>query len=154
VTAYRVFGETASLHRLKYETDPASPREPGTVEKSKPPVFAGRLNYLLDCLGLPGNAHHYIEFREWFRDSYTRLYHNLHFGLLAYERDDPHWFEHHPHPRQMKTGFWQHSGDTDAGVVSDLSTKYGFPKRTVGNPKNTFIFGENRWRVATVPVGV
>lgn len=120
VTAYRVFSKKVSNHRVMYETDPASPREPGTVEKFKPPEPAGWLDHWLDYLGLPGNANRYIELREWFRDSYTRLYHKLHFGLLEYELDDPRWFEHHAHPRRMKSGFWQHSGDTNTGMETSV----------------------------------
>ena len=113
ITAYAKLSGDNSIHRVKYETDPASPRAKGAVEDFTPPVGTG-IDTLIDYLGLPGNAGYYMEIREWFRDSYTRLYHKLHFGLLPYETISPYWFDSHPDPRQNKGGFWQDNNDADS----------------------------------------
>ena len=121
IHAYKNLNDQQSAHRVAYETDPGAPRIQCAVSEIPYPPPLSFLDRLHDRLCLSGNANHYIEVREWFRDSYTRLYHKLHNGLWHFEQADPHWFKEHPYPREQKGSFWQDNGNatqqTNAFVI-------------------------------------
>jgi len=111
VHAYTSF---SGIHRVAYESDPASPRYPQNlatplkIEKNKTWRWSDRA---IDRLLLPGNQAFYIEQREWFRDNYTRLYYRLHF-LVKQLDESGLLFSPYFNPREISGSFSQHNGET------------------------------------------
>lgn len=93
------------VHRVAWETDPASTRPAGTAPALLPfphwPVWVR----LAHRVGLPGMRGYYLQTREWYRDNVMRLYFRLHHAFPVPQRE--HWFAPHPAPRQQRPGFWQ-----------------------------------------------
>jgi len=117
-TVYGAMQEEESLHRLTYESDPATPRplvEDALlkVEAFPPDAWAGGIRFL-HSLGAPGLGGFYFEVREWFRDNNMRLFHRLHHALK-----DSDWLRPHPGIRNHTGTFWQDGGGT-------LAQEHGF----------------------------
>jgi len=99
-------------HRVNYESDPASPR---TTAQNDAPLFQSyrklprTLDRLFDALLLPGNQAYFIEQREIFRDTYTRLYFRLHILVKKLDHDGL-LFSPYLNPRELSGSFWQHNG--------------------------------------------
>ncbi len=101
-TVYQDYEKQARLHRLTYESDPATVRVPGADTRLQPlPRWPGGIR-LLHRLGFPGLRAYYTEVREWFRDNNMRLFYRLHFAL-----QDTEWLHPHPHIRRRQGTFWQ-----------------------------------------------
>ena len=101
-TVYRDYTQQQSLHRLPYESDPATPREAGADTKlRKLPQWPAGIR-LLHRVGFPGLRAYYTEVREWFRDNNMRLFYRLYFALQGSE-----WLQPYPHTRERKGTFWQ-----------------------------------------------
>ncbi|MEM1000527.1 MAG: PEP-utilizing enzyme [Bacteroidota bacterium] len=108
-TVYQDLGAEGAPHRLKYESDPATPR---TSSEAWPLVELPRWSVWaqgLHRIGAPGIRGHYIQVREWFRDNNMRLFHRLHLALR-----DSEWLEWHPGTRTRAGSFWQDGGEVAA----------------------------------------
>lgn len=106
-TVYGDLKHTESLHRLAYESDPATPRQEGKPPELEPFPRWGIFTRLLNRLGVIGLGGRYFELREWFRDNNMRLFFRLHHVLKGSE-----WLLPHPGSRDKKGTFWQSGGDT------------------------------------------
>lgn len=108
----------SSLHRLPFETDPATPRQPGAVTEQLPyPRWPWPVR-LMHRLGLPGMAPYYRGLREWYRDNLMRIFYELHQRMRATEGAEA-WLAPHAGERSRHGGFWQsgESGAQPAGVL-------------------------------------
>lgn len=104
-TVYKDVNASDYPHRVKYESDPASPRNSGNEKLLKPfPEWSG-FTMFWHRLGLPGLEGRYIELREWFRDNNMRLFHRLHNRMKGSE-----WLEPYPGIRYKTGTFWQDGG--------------------------------------------
>jgi len=101
-TVYQAYAHQQRLHRLPYESDPATPREEGADTAIKPLPQWPAIIRLLHRLGFPGLRAYYTEVREWFRDNNMRLFYRLHFALKGSE-----WLEPYAHLRSKQGTFWQ-----------------------------------------------
>lgn len=102
-TVYGQMGEEGGHpHRLKYESDPASPRPDVPAPALEAfPRWSGIVR-LLHRMGAPGLGGKYFEVREWFRDANMRLFFRLHHALKGSA-----WLELHPAVRNKSGTFWQ-----------------------------------------------
>jgi hypothetical protein len=112
-TVYADMGTGDHPHRLKYESDPATPRRADDA----PPIAVfprwGLLTRLLNRLGAPGLGGRYFEAREWFRDNNMKLFHRLHHAL-----EGSTWLEMAPGERSRSGTFWQSGG---VAITQDYS---------------------------------
>ncbi|HSC81049.1 MAG TPA: PEP-utilizing enzyme [Chitinolyticbacter sp.] len=108
-TVYAELGDAP--HRLPYETDPATPRQPGaSLPLRSFPAWPLAVR-MAHRMGLPGLRGWYAEVREWYRDNLMRLLYKLHHAMPESERE--YWFAPHPSPRTQTGSFWQDgSGET------------------------------------------
>lgn len=105
-TVYADLSNTTSLHRLRFESDPATPRGEGEAPPLQPfPKWSGWTHFL-HWLGMPGLGGRYFEVREWFRDNNMRLFFRLHHALKGSE-----WLLPHAGERCHNGTFWQSGGD-------------------------------------------
>ncbi|WP_148714212.1 PEP-utilizing enzyme [Chitinolyticbacter meiyuanensis] len=92
-------------HRLPFESDPATPRQPGADLPLQPFPHWPLAVQVAHKLGLPGLRGWYAEVREWYRDNLMRLLYKLHHAMPETERE--YWFAPHPAPRTQSGSFWQ-----------------------------------------------
>jgi hypothetical protein len=101
-TVYGQISDGSHPHRLKFESDPASPRPSVAAPALEAfPHWSGLVR-LLNRLGVPGLGGKYFEVREWFRDNNMRLFFRLHHALKGSE-----WLLPHPAARTRSGAFWQ-----------------------------------------------
>jgi PEP-utilising enzyme, mobile domain len=113
-TVYHNIGEGNQAYRLKYESDPATPRPLGIAPDLEPfPQWSWAIK-VLHRLGAPGLGGKYFEVREWFRDNNMRLFFDLHHALKATD-----WLLPYPGTRTKSGAFWQ-----DGGAV--MTQSHGF----------------------------
>ncbi len=113
-TVYQNIADNAadSPHRLKFESDPATPR-PVLSDKDQsllrvtPLPEWSWLTRALHYAGSPGLCGRYTEIREWFRDNNMKLFFRLHHALK-----DSDWLLPHEASRQQSGAFWQAGGET------------------------------------------
>jgi len=112
-TVYQSIASNAadSPHRLKYESDPATPRPvlPAGQQhllRVEPLPAWSRFTSLLHAVGSPGLCGRYTEVREWFRDNNMKLFFRLHHALQSSE-----WLLPHDAARQRSGAFWQAGGE-------------------------------------------
>ncbi len=108
-TVYREYEHQRSPHRLPYESDPATPRQPGADVPLQSLPHWPALIRLLHRIGFPGLRAYYTEVREWFRDNNMRLFYRLHFALAASD-----WLKPHAYERSRQGTFWQDGESLDA----------------------------------------
>jgi pimeloyl-ACP methyl ester carboxylesterase len=105
-TVYKDVNPSEYPHRVKFESDPASPRDSDNEKPLNPlPAWSG-FTMLWHRLGLPGLEGRYIELREWFRDNNMRLFHRLHNKMKGSD-----WFQPYEGVRYKTGTFWQDGGE-------------------------------------------
>lgn len=122
--------DEASLHRLPFETDPATPRVPGAVTELLPvPRWPWPIR-VMHRLGLPGMAPYYRSLREWYRDNLMRIFYELHQRMRATEGAEA-WLAPHVGERTRHGGFWQ-SGEADGQAGGVLLLCPGLAEGVLG----------------------
>jgi hypothetical protein len=101
-TIYREYAHQQRLHRMPYESDPATPRQEGADTSLQPLPRWPAIIRLLHCMGFPGLRAYYTEVREWFRDNNMRLFYRLHYALKGSA-----WLEPYGYLRGKQGTFWQ-----------------------------------------------
>jgi pimeloyl-ACP methyl ester carboxylesterase len=112
-TVYQEMGDGKSCHRLKHESDPATPRPDLDAPAIAPFPRWNPLVRLLNRMGAPGLAGRYFEIREWFRDNNMKLFFRLHHAMKGSA-----WLQPWSGARSRSGTFWQSGGST---LVQDFS---------------------------------
>lgn len=101
-TVYGKIEGDSHPHRLKYESDPASPRPDVPAMPVQAFPHWNALFRFLHRIGSPGLGGKYFEVREWFRDNNMRLFFRLHHAMKGSD-----WLLPHPAARSKSGAFWQ-----------------------------------------------
>lgn len=131
---YRLLDGDA-IHRLPWESDPATPRDwqrPAPALQAAPAWPA----WLRGChwLGLPGMQGHYRALREWYRDNLMRLFFALHQRLQECAREQAsagEWLQPVSGVRSRHGSFWQ-SGEHDQQPSQRLLLSPGTAEGVLG----------------------
>ncbi|MFN8916206.1 MAG: PEP-utilizing enzyme [Burkholderiales bacterium] len=128
-TAYQDLHQ--ALHRLPWESDPATPRPstPIAMPLQNFPVWPIAVRWAW-LLGLPSMRGYCVQVREWYRDNLMRIFLRLHHAMPNTDR--AHWFAAHPDARTQQGSFWQDGHSKGSEIATSFVIYPGSAEGVVG----------------------